>query len=153
MGIVVDALKAYGTSSGSTPVPVDYTMGINANATNVQFNVGSYYFIGDRLMSIDGHVGFSGVGGPGEVLELSLPSGYQFDTDRLYGGTATANQTRTIVGFGEWFDSGAGFALLRSSYYTATTFVFNNPTQLITLDGLASGDAVKFNIRAWVIPA
>lgn len=122
---------------------------LNNGTTNVTSKKCFWYVDDWGYMHVDGNAVFSGAHGAGAILTVEVPGGYQIDTDRLPGGTSTANADNSVLGLMDQWIQGAGwkaggwFAL----YATATTVRFRDTSGFLVDSSTASGDGIKFILK------
>lgn len=111
-----------------------------SNDTNVSSNVAFCRKIGDSL-EVNGLIQWNGAGAGG-TFTVS-PDGYTFNTDKMAGGTNTANGTATILGTSEWFENGVAFKDLGTIYNGSNAVRFHENPGNLQGTAISSGDAVR----------
>lgn len=147
-GTVTGISKA--TSAGHTrTLATAYTATISS-ATNATA-VTTYYRDGQFLV-IDGKAKWTGAGGAG-AFTVAIPTAgaIVIDTASLVGGAGATNQTTTVVGTGDWFDSGNGWLFVYPVFVDTTHFGFVMNTQALDGSQLASGDAINFHVQVPIL--
>lgn len=133
-------------------IPVSYTPAVSS-ATNMSARPALWHRIG-KMMYIEGTITMGGAGDSGSQLSVALPlvNGVQslIDTDYLSNGT-TAGNGGTLVGVGEWFDSGTGYKFLFLTFLTTSTIGFRENPGLLVPTSLANADVVKWRVSVPIV--
>lgn len=107
--------------------------------------------VGDSLY-IEGRALFSGAGGAGTAVTLTLPSGYVIDTAKLSGGTAVGNDSSTSLGKSWWWDQGIAPKSLDAVYASTTSATFqDHGAGVVLLSSFGAGDSIKFKLEVPIV--
>ncbi len=143
-----------GAANGGSPVttaPTTYTATYSSltNATAV-----TKWRRDGKYLKLYGQVKWTGAG-PSANFTVDLPGAEAgtplIDTDALPGGTGAANGTTSDLGYGFWFDNGAGWAAIYPVFVDTNTVGFVMNTQVFNSDQAANGDSMNYFIEVPIV--
>lgn len=115
------------------------------NSPTITASSEKYWVDDNGILHCNGYADISGAGSASQVT-LTIPGGYQIDTDRLASGASTDNDVAVVInGIFEWFDSGAAYKKLAAFYASATTIALHENPGLMLSSFFADGDGLKWN--------
>ena len=135
-------------NGNATTIPASYSPTIS-NTDTVSSSVFKYWREG-KYLNIDGILNYNGVGAAGTVT-ITIPTGLVMDTSHLSSGTNTANATATLLGSGQWFDSGVGWKSCWPRYNSTTTFNIATVNQAWSNDIAGNGDSIQVRVIVPVV--
>jgi hypothetical protein len=128
-----------------TRVATETTVLANAHASATAVLKGyrdGQHFVGEILILAAG-------AGAANKITFSIP--YTIDTTALAGGSTTTDVGRSLLGAGQWYDTGNQSEPLELAFETTTTIGFIENTQNLFGNQLANGDSVKGNFRVPIV--
>lgn len=128
-------------------VETAYTPGLSSTVS-VSARAAKYQLRGNGTrMRVEGYISWNGAGTDPGALLLALPSGWQFDANRMGGTVDGLAATSAIIGCSTWYDSGVSYKQGSVETADATRVQFIT-TAVLTGDLFASGDGLKFSFEA-----
>lgn len=119
--------------------------------------VGRWRRVGDS-MQVEGVVNFTGSGGAGAAVALTIPDGKSIDTSKLSSTvlpSGTDNGKHAILGYGHRMNHADAWYFNQVHYLSATTVGFNHATGIVLDNQFDTDDGLKFNftvpIDGWAV--
>lgn len=109
--------------------------------------VGRWRRVGDS-MQVEGVVNFTGSGGAGAAVALTIPDGQSIDTAKLSTTvlpSGTDNGKHAILGYGHRMNHADAWYFNQVHYLSATTVGFNHATGIVLDNQFDADDGLKFN--------